>query len=324
MGSTEGSTSASVDLDDSAILTQPPSMTNTPGSSIPGVPSAGSLIGGNQGQLLCPGGQTMPPSGSPPSGLQAGQSQQLSLLHPIPAPVPASPAVTPGPDPSSTAIPIPAQQGTERREVQPQKTTPPGSPNFSTFYIGPQPPQTVAKESLLEPMELQLDYWLAPGKGTDVSSGGIGGVIGGTGGGGLAGVVGGGGGGKAAKGESNPSSAKSTLKTTFRSLVVQRLPPLGEVPSPHFLITFSTKEKKQKIMRLGKKKEKERENEPKSQVVEGVSRLICSPKTHNIPMRVCIDGTEWAGVKFFQLSAQWQTHIKHFPVAMFALPEPSA
>ena len=158
-------------------------------------------------------------------------------------------------------------------------------------------------------------------------------------------------------------------------------------------------------MRLGKKKEKEKENEPKSQTVEGVTRLICSAKTHNIPLRgnrnykpgqkrsrysslfndihksvickktcnqiifislprqvyifvkvvqvkikrikrcthfldnltrrvhlhlyynfkhtvvtccssVSIDGTEWYGVKFFQLSAQWQTHIKTFPIAM--------
>ena len=38
-------------------------------------------------------------------------------------------------------------------------------------------------------------------------------------------------------------------------------------------------------MRLGKKKEKEKENEPKSQTVDGVTRLICSAKTHNIPLR---------------------------------------
>jgi len=32
---------------------------------------------------------------------------------------------------------------------------------------------------------------------------------------------------------------------------------------------------------------------------------------------VMIDGVEWTGVKFFQLSAQWQTHVKHFPVLVF-------
>lgn len=34
---------------------------------------------------------------------------------------------------------------------------------------------------------------------------------------------------------------------------------------------------------------------------------------------VTIDGDEWSGVKFFQLSSQWQTHIKHFPVAVYSL-----
>lgn len=39
-------------------------------------------------------------------------------------------------------------------------------------------------------------------------------------------------------------------------------------------------------MRLGKKKEKERDSDGRSQTVEGVSRLICSVKTsHSAPMR---------------------------------------
>lgn len=39
-------------------------------------------------------------------------------------------------------------------------------------------------------------------------------------------------------------------------------------------------------MRLGKKKEKERETEARSQYVEGISRLICSAKaSHTAPMR---------------------------------------
>jgi hypothetical protein len=38
-------------------------------------------------------------------------------------------------------------------------------------------------------------------------------------------------------------------------------------------------------------------------------------QNHNIVPQVLIDGSEWAGVKFFQLSSQWQTHIKFFPVA---------
>uniref|UniRef100_A0A1B6L4B2 Phosphofurin acidic cluster sorting protein 2 n=1 Tax=Graphocephala atropunctata TaxID=36148 RepID=A0A1B6L4B2_9HEMI len=171
-----------------------------------------------------------------------------------------------------------------------RKVTPPSSPNIG------QSSSVFPYRELCEPLELQLDYWLLPGKSNDAR--------GDTGGGG----------GEKKKGD----STKSTLKSTFRSLQVARLSLSGEQPSPHFTISYSTKEKKQKIMRLGKKKEKEKENEPKSQVVEGVSRLIVSPKAQNIPLKLCIDGTEWSGVKFFQLSAQWQTHIRHFPVSLFS------
>ncbi|KAL2725691.1 phosphofurin acidic cluster sorting protein 2 isoform X1 [Vespula maculifrons] len=129
-----------------------------------------------------------------------------------------------------------------------------------------------------EPVELQLDYWSKQTQG---------------------------------------DKGKNTLRQAFRVLHVQRLPPLGEAPGHHLSMNYTTKEKKQKIMRLGKKKEKEKENEPKNQTVDGVTRLICSAKTHNIPLRVSIDGTEWYSVKFFQLSAQWQTHIKTFPLALF-------
>lgn len=38
-------------------------------------------------------------------------------------------------------------------------------------------------------------------------------------------------------------------------------------------------------MRLGKKKEKEKESEAKNQVIEGVTRLICSAKSHNVPLK---------------------------------------
>lgn len=33
---------------------------------------------------------------------------------------------------------------------------------------------------------------------------------------------------------------------------------------------------------------------------------------------VNIDGNEWSGVKFFQLSSQWQTHIRNFPISLFS------
>ncbi|KAJ8925718.1 hypothetical protein NQ315_009565 [Exocentrus adspersus] len=75
------------------------------------------------------------------------------------------------------------------------------------------------------------------------------------------------------------------------------------------------------LMRLGKKKEKERDTEPRSQNVEGVSRLICSARaSHTTPMKVYIDGVEFGGVKFFQLSSTWQTHVKVLTVALAGVP----
>ncbi|KAI5706650.1 hypothetical protein M8J75_010060 [Diaphorina citri] len=153
-----------------------------------------------------------------------------------------------------------------------------------------------------EYLDLQLDYWLVASKQSEMgtksdllsySSG--------------------------SNKKAENSSGKLSMKGNFKCLQIMRLSSLGEQPnSCSFNICFSTKEKKQKIMRLGKKKEKEKDSDTKSQFVEGVSRLICSPKTHNVPLRVAIDGTEWSGVKFFQLSAQWQTHIRHFPVCLYS------
>ncbi len=40
--------------------------------------------------------------------------------------------------------------------------------------------------------------------------------------------------------------------------------------------------------------------------------------TFSFLVPVYIDGLEWQGVKFFQLSSQWQTHIKVLPVATMA------
>uniref|UniRef100_A0A182Q6B5 Phosphofurin acidic cluster sorting protein 2 n=1 Tax=Anopheles farauti TaxID=69004 RepID=A0A182Q6B5_9DIPT len=123
-------------------------------------------------------------------------------------------------------------------------------------------------------------------------------------------------------GKGQDPSGKNSIKSTFRHLQVWRLPQapcFGEFTNG-LTLSFATKEKKQKIMRLGKKKEKDRDAE-KEQCVEGVARLICSPKqSHPVPLRVYIDGTEWTGVKFFQLTSQWQTHIKNFPIALVGAP----
>ncbi|XP_054021053.1 phosphofurin acidic cluster sorting protein 2 isoform X8 [Dryobates pubescens] len=113
------------------------------------------------------------------------------------------------------------------------------------------------------------------------------------------------------------STTKNTLKCTFRSLQVSRLPAGGEIAStPTMSMTVVTKEKNKKVMFLPKKT-KDKEVESKSQCIEGISRLICTAKHQQNMLRVLIDGVEWNDVKFFQLAAQWSSHVKHFPICIF-------
>ncbi|XP_063957530.1 phosphofurin acidic cluster sorting protein 2-like [Lytechinus pictus] len=110
---------------------------------------------------------------------------------------------------------------------------------------------------------------------------------------------------------------KSSLKTAFRSLTVYRLPSTSEAPAATAALSMVvvTKEKNKKtVMRIGKKTAVP---ELKSQTVDGIYRLVCTSRTQDYSLTVTIDGNELSRVKFFQLSAQWQTHVKLFPVALF-------
>lgn len=171
------------------------------------------------------------------------------------------------------------------------RLTPPPSP-----HVGSLTPSKERSDVSSEPIDLHLDYW----QGTNIGGNGVGS--------------------EAQKARGGPSTSnresdsvvKSSIKTSIRFMQVQRLGGGGE--SNTFSMQYWLKEKKPKnVIRLGKKKEKD---DHKSHSVESITRLICLSKNQN-PLKVSIDGTEWSGVKFFQLSSQWQTHIKYFPVAVF-------
>jgi hypothetical protein len=70
------------------------------------------------------------------------------------------------------------------------------------------------------------------------------------------------------------------------------------------------------------------------QAITGINRLVCTSKSQNVELKgifiefifpkiesffvsVNVDGQEWDNVKFFQISSQWHTHIKYFPLALF-------
>ncbi|XP_050047448.1 phosphofurin acidic cluster sorting protein 2 isoform X1 [Dermacentor andersoni] len=170
-----------------------------------------------------------------------------------------------------------------------ESTTPPSSPSIGGTGVATAAQMASSASgggtwSPCEAMELQLDYWTLQRKG-------------------------------------GAEPCRFSLKGTFRSLQVWRLA-VSEMLGPCLSLSYVTREKKQKIMRLGKKKEGEREAK-RCQQVEGVQRLICSCRNLQPPLRVSIDGVEWTGVKFFQLSAQWQTHIKYFPIGLYVAPEPA-
>ncbi|KAM4595178.1 phosphofurin acidic cluster sorting protein 2-like isoform 2-T2 [Fundulus diaphanus] len=146
------------------------------------------------------------------------------------------------------------------------------------------PPPSPSVSCPAEVMGLQVDYWSHTGGG---GGGGVGG------------------------GEWRKEvGMKSSLKSNFRCLQVSRLS-AGELMS----MTVVLKEKNKKVIFLSKKA-REKEAESRSQVIEGISRLICASK-HQNTLRVSVDGVEWSDVKFFQLAAQWPTHVKHFPVRIF-------
>ncbi|KAM5177465.1 phosphofurin acidic cluster sorting protein 2 isoform 1-T1 [Callospermophilus lateralis] len=161
--------------------------------------------------------------------------------------------------------------------------TPPSSPSVSGGLSSP------SQGAGAELMGLQVDYWIAA-QPTDR---------------------------KRDTEKKDLPTTKNTLKCTFRSLQVSRLPSSGEAAAtPTMSMTVVTKEKNKKVMFLPKKT-KDKDVESKSQCIEGISRLICTAKHQQNMLRVLIDGVECSDVKFFQLAAQWSSHVKHFPICIF-------
>ncbi|XP_070251153.1 phosphofurin acidic cluster sorting protein 2-like [Myotis yumanensis] len=112
-------------------------------------------------------------------------------------------------------------------------------------------------------------------------------------------------------------ATKNTLRGTFQSLQVSRLPSSGEAAAALTMsMTVITEEKKKKVMSLSKK-DKGMDLESKSQCIQGIGRLVCSAQNQEHRQRVLIDGVEWNDVTFFQLAAQCSSHVKHFPVCIF-------
>ncbi|XP_027622386.1 LOW QUALITY PROTEIN: phosphofurin acidic cluster sorting protein 2 [Tupaia chinensis] len=161
--------------------------------------------------------------------------------------------------------------------------TPPSSPSVSGGLSSP------SQGSSAELMGLQVDYWTAAAPADR----------------------------KRDAEKRDLPTTKNTLKCTFRSLQVSRLPSSGEAAAtPTMSMTVVTKEKNKKVMFLPKKT-KDKDAESRSQRIEGIGRLICTARHQQDVLRVLVDGVECSDVKFFQLAAQWSSHVKHFPICIF-------
>ncbi|GAA6110863.1 phosphofurin acidic cluster sorting protein 2 isoform X1 [Tachysurus ichikawai] len=128
--------------------------------------------------------------------------------------------------------------------------TPPSSPSVSASLSGAGSPGSGG-----EVMGLQVDYWTCQGAE------------------------------KKKDGEKRDVGMKNTLKSNFRSLQVSRIPSGGELTPPHGMaMTVVMKEKNKKVIFLSKKP-KEKDMDSKSQVIDGISRLICTAKHQHTMLR---------------------------------------
>uniref|UniRef100_A0A8C9AHT7 Phosphofurin acidic cluster sorting protein 2 n=1 Tax=Prolemur simus TaxID=1328070 RepID=A0A8C9AHT7_PROSS len=203
-----------------------------------------------------------------------------TVAHPSPVTPPKGDSDDAAPSGPGVLSSTPPSTSPAAKEASP---TPPSSPSVSGGLTSPS--QGVGAEL----MGLQVDYWTAAQPADR----------------------------KRDAEKKDLPAAKSTLKCTFRSLQVSRLPSSGEaMATPTMSMTVVTKEKNKKVMFLPKKT-KDKDVESKSQCIEGISRLICTAKHQQNMLRVLIDGVECSDVKFFQLAAQWSSHVKHFPICIF-------
>jgi len=108
---------------------------------------------------------------------------------------------------------------------------------------------------------------------------------------------------------------KFSIKTGFKSLVVNRFRS-SEKDDPCILyLSAQTKAKSKVVMRL--KRPKDKDTESKSIINASVNKVVCTSKSHSQTFNVNVDGSEWCGIKFFALSSQWPTHVKNFPIGIF-------
>uniref|UniRef100_L7N197 Phosphofurin acidic cluster sorting protein 1/2 C-terminal domain-containing protein n=1 Tax=Myotis lucifugus TaxID=59463 RepID=L7N197_MYOLU len=107
-------------------------------------------------------------------------------------------------------------------------------------------------------------------------------------------------------------TANNTLKCTFQSLQVSRLPSIGQAnATPTMYMAVFTKEKKKKVLFLPKKT---KDKKSKSQCLDGISHLVCRAKNQENNLRVLIKGVVWNEV--LPAGSPGSFRIQHFPICI--------
>ncbi|CAD6193850.1 unnamed protein product [Caenorhabditis auriculariae] len=159
-------------------------------------------------------------------------------------------------------------------------------PNFLVSSSPPHSPHSRGNDV----RELSLDYWINSGIVSLHSTPNLDGYMS-TGGG-------------------TPSSKKDmgkyTTKSSFKSLLVSR------ILSGGFLsLTYVKEKRKEKMLqKLGMKKGQKAENESAPVQVSSICRMLCSASGKHSELNVLVDGVPYTGIRYFQTSPHWQTHVK--------------
>ncbi|KAI6213539.1 hypothetical protein M3Y94_00162100 [Aphelenchoides besseyi] len=115
-----------------------------------------------------------------------------------------------------------------------------------------------------------------------------------------------------------PIGNKFSIKASLKTLSIAR-----ECTSNLLSIQFVKEKRKDKVLQKFGRRAKSKPGEgfiySQARVVANVSRLICSG-SKNSELEVSIDGVVWQHVRFFQVTSQWQTHVKLFPICVASAP----
>ncbi|CAB3396760.1 unnamed protein product [Caenorhabditis bovis] len=111
-----------------------------------------------------------------------------------------------------------------------------------------------------------------------------------------------------------PKKDRITNKAHFKTLIVSR-----QVNNNLLTLTYLKEKRKDKMLqKLGMKKGQKVDCEVTPNQVLSVGRVLCSASGKHNDLTIFVDGTAYSGVRYFQASPQWQTHIKSFPIALLS------